>query len=227
MTKSFVWSHSSLNEYDTCPHRFYRKRVAKDVPDPPGEAALQGTEVHRQVEEYIMHGGQVPLNLPTYKAHADRLIKMRAQGWAVGAEKKMVFSEALTPSHYGAPDAWGVAIADVLAFKDDKALVVDWKTGKYRPDTGADQAARNAVAVFATLPQAQKVTTAFIYPNAGKSTVMEWERGLVHQYLRPTVVTLRKVNTSFETGAWPKTPNNLCRAWCPVLDCPHNGKVQG
>ncbi len=224
--KPFVWSHSSLNEYDTCPHRFYRKRVVKDVPDPPGEAALAGTAVHKQVEEYIMHGGMTPLNLPTYKVHADRLLTMRKNGWNVDTEKRLVFTKALTPSDYGQPGAWGVAIADVLAWRETRALVVDWKNGKYRPDTGADQAARNAIATFAHLPRVNTVTTTFIYPNANKSTVLTFEREKIDEYLKPTLTTLARVEASFATGGWPVTPNGLCRAWCPVVDCPHNGKFK-
>ena len=57
---SLVWSFSSLKTFQQCPKKYYHLKVAKDVKDTTGEAALYGTEMHLAAEEYIRDGKDLP-----------------------------------------------------------------------------------------------------------------------------------------------------------------------
>ena len=32
------------------------------------------------------------------------------------------------------------------------------------------------------------------------------------------------MESAFENDTWNPNPSGLCKAWCPVLECPHNGR---
>jgi hypothetical protein len=220
-THRFVWSHSSLDEYQTCPFKFYRKRIAKDIADPPGPEAELGTKIHKAMEDNVRDGTPVPPSLPTYAALAERV---RALPGDKHTELKMGIRLDLSGCDFFAQDVWGRAVADVLITVPgkDTAAVIDYKTGKYRGDNG--QAARNAVGVFANFPEVNHVTTAFVYPNEDKVAKMEFRRDQLQVILFPTYQILGNISWSFDHGNWPKRPSGLCKKWCPVLDCEHNGR---
>jgi hypothetical protein len=219
---TFVWSHSALSEYETCPHRFYRKRVAKDVVEPVGEHARVGLEVHSALEKAIK--GEEPFpedRLPTYAPYLKQVMALDGEKHA---ELKLGITSRLTGTAFDAPDVWGRAIVDVLVLIRNQPLaaVIDWKTGKPRGDTG--QAARNAAAVFCNFPNIKAVVTSFVYAQHGTKVVKQFRREELPAMLAPTYRVLSEVRWSFEHEAWPRRPSGLCRAYCPVLDCPHNGK---
>lgn len=219
---NFVWSHSALNEYETCPHKFYRKRVAKDIKDEPGEHALAGLEVHEALELAIKGEAPFPADrLPTYKLFLDQVMALDGEK---RAEVKLGITARLTGTDFYAPDVWGRAIVDVLVLMHDKPLaaVIDWKTGKPRGDTG--QAARNAAAVFCNFPEVKAVVTSFVYAQHNVKHVKSYRRQDLPAMLAPTYALLADIRWSFDHDSWPHRPSGLCRAHCPVLDCPHNGR---
>jgi len=40
----------------------------------------------------------------------------------------------------------------------------------------------------------------------------------------PFLDTIEQMKWSLQHDTWPAKPSGLCKAWCPVLSCPHNGK---
>jgi Protein of unknown function (DUF2800). len=58
-----AWSYSSIKTFDQCPKKYYHLKVAKDVKDIPGEAALYGTAVHEAAEHFVKDGTPIPEKL--------------------------------------------------------------------------------------------------------------------------------------------------------------------
>ena len=58
--KPFSWSYSSLDLYKTCPQKYYRLRVVKDIVEPESEAMRYGKELHKAAEDYIKLDTPIP-----------------------------------------------------------------------------------------------------------------------------------------------------------------------
>ena len=65
-----------------------------------------------------------------------------------------------------AKDVWVRGIIDIGVVGSERAYVLDWKTGKHRPDS--DQLKLFAALTFALYPWIESVVTDFIWLKAGK-----------------------------------------------------------
>ena len=81
-----------------------------------------------------------------------------------------------------------------------------------------------ALATFKHFPEIKIVKTGlfFVVCNAFiketyviKNEVTLWKKWL-EKY--------GKLEKALEVDVWNANPTGLCRAWCVVLECPHNGK---
>ena len=128
--KSFAWSHSALNSFETCPKRHYLVKVAKLVEEPETDDMNWGKRVHKAFEKYFKDDQQFSNIMSRYQKFAD-IFAERADGadeihvecqWALNADKQQ--------TGWFDKDAWVRAIADICILKGKKALVGHWKTGK-------------------------------------------------------------------------------------------------
>lgn len=55
--------------------------------------------------------------------------------------------------------------------------------------------------------------------DKGKQAMLTFEEAW-----EPFVNTIDQMKWSLQHDTWPAKPSGLCKAWCPVLSCPHNGK---
>lgn len=221
---TFVWSHSALDMYNTCPYQFYRIRVTKDVKKDYGEAADKGNKLHKILENYVNKDEPIPPHLETYQKLGDQV---KALPGVKFPELRLCMSADLEPVEWTGvwnlgPGAWGVSIADVLIYDalnaPDTAVVIDYKTGKYRGDDG--QPARLALATFANY-DVDIVKAIFVYTEYNKIAPYVYYREELPIIIEPTLRILTAMKWSAEKGAWPKRESGLC-AWCAVIDCPNN-----
>lgn len=220
MSKPLIHSHSSLKQYETCPFRFYRQRIVKDVADTQSEAGAYGEQMHKALELRVRDGTPLPPNFATYEplcAFVD----------AVPGEKhcelKLSITKDLQPVQFFDKRGWLRGVIDVLVLQERKAVIIDWKTGKYR---GADlsQAQRNVATVFVHYPHIDFISTRFVYVQDRKIDQGGFYRHDMDHILTPTITTAADIEWSIANNAWPCRPSGLCRQWCPVTDCKHYGK---
>jgi len=150
-----AWSFSSLKTFTTCPKKFYHAKVAKDVKEPEGEAALYGKEVHSVAEFYVRDGKPIPAKFDFIKPALDSLIKIPGDKHC---EFKVALTESLEPCDFFDKECWFRGVADLLIINEEKgeARVIDYKLGKSRyADLG--QLELMALAVFKIFP---KITVA-------------------------------------------------------------------
>ena len=57
---SVQWSYSSLKTFQQCPKKYYHLKIAKDIVDQGGEAAVYGTLVHKAAEDYVRDSVPIP-----------------------------------------------------------------------------------------------------------------------------------------------------------------------
>lgn len=137
--KPTAWSFTALSDFENCPKQFYHKRVAKDVKEEMGDAALWGDNVHKFFEYSIMAYQGLPIeaaeatailqgaetDFATYKPYLEAVLSLPAD--ELFAERQYAITKHLVPCDWFAKDVWCRGIIDVLAIKGSKAYALDWK----------------------------------------------------------------------------------------------------
>lgn len=211
--KAPSWSFSSLTSFETCAKRYYHIKVAKDVLDVPGDAATWGQQVHKHLEDRALTGTVLPQSL----AHLEAVISpvLSAPGEPL-VEHQMAVTRDLKPTGWFAKDAWCRGIVDlgVVTPSGRSALLLDWKTGKRKPEN--DQLMLFAGLSFAHRPELMKVQTAFVWLKDGKVDKKQFVRDdvpAIWQHFMPRVLRLERAYTE---ANFPPSPSGLCRKYCPV-----------
>lgn len=235
MARPLPWSYSALNKFTTCPHQYYETKVLKNFIDAPGEAAIWGTYVHKQIEDLVVEGKTLPDNCQVYRDQVVNTIFERIRPMntleetdiQILAEVKLALDTKVEPADWS--DRWGGCIIDLLKIERDVAACYDWKTGKVKPST---QLKLNALFVFYHYPQVNTVHTSFEWLN---KSVPEWRPNTRDTFTRDQMPAmwnsfmgdLKQYSQAFRTDTWQKRPSGLCKNWCAVTSCEHNGQYSG
>lgn len=203
-------SYSALKMWLTCPAQFRAKYVDRTWPAEADTPALRrGREVHAVLEAAVRNGYAVPearLGIWLPPGLIDQLHKGRAV-----AEAGLGITEDGRPCRPDAPDAWLIGYIDVLMAVQGDALLLDWKTGKPRPDPlQAD--------VYATLLRAHD-------PQLAVQFVWVFLEARVVESIDVDMNAERRVRSIAAQALAPQEyepkPSFAC-AWCPLVACQHN-----
>jgi hypothetical protein len=104
------------------------------------------------------------------------------------------------------------------------ALIVDWKYSKIIED--CIQLALFAQLFFSKFPEIDKVRTKFVWLKDGIETVEDFERKEMCDLWAAMLPRVEAFKEAYDNIDYPKTKNGLCRNYCPVTTCEHNGKYQ-
>lgn len=219
MSKPFAWSHSALDQYNTCPHRYYKTRVSKEVVEPETPAILWGNRVHKMMEDSIRDNTPLPEEGWSFQKVLDSLKKIPG---TIEAERKFAIDRKFNPVEFLGPDAWCRCITDVFILNGPIACAFDWKTGKIKYDFR--QLELNALLIFAHYPEVMEVKAAYIWLKHKELTKATFKREETKwdKYLSQVGF----MENSFVNNFWPKRKSGLCRDWCPVHTCQYNGKYK-
>jgi CRISPR/Cas system-associated exonuclease Cas4 (RecB family) len=206
-------SFSSIKMFENCPLRYYHQRILKTVVDQGGEASIHGERIHKFIEERLKgtatqeHIEDI-MNLEPVIAS----IKAVAEGGELGVEQQLTLTAELTPTQWFAKDAWIRSILDVMVIKGSTAMVLDWKTGKRRPDW--TQLELFALQVFAHHPEVNKVTTGFIWTKELATDKETYHRDGSDKLWAKLLTRIHRIEQAAEQNVWPAKPSGLCN-YCP------------
>lgn len=221
-TKPIKHSHSGLNTFETCAHKFYRERVLRDIQSTQGEAALWGDTVHKGIEDWLQATDDTPL--PAFlEEYIDLLAKVRTLSGTRYIECQGAVRRDWTACDYDHPHVYFRGKIDLVLDRGDEALVLDWKTGKSRYGT-KQQDGQYAALIFALWPDVQVVKTRWVYLVENKIVSSEFRRDQEAQLRALVDSPARQVEHAAKTGIWPRKSSGLCKKFCDVLDCPYNGR---
>jgi hypothetical protein len=220
MAKPLPWSFSSLNKFVTCPNQYCETKVLKNFKDEPGETALWGTYVHDCIEDAVNTGAAMPDNTKVYGPQI-----WSAMNGITGAkaEVELALDNKFEPCEWD--KAWVRGIIDLLKFDRDEALAIDWKLGKIKPDS--KQLKLFALLVFYHYPQMNIVHTSFEWLQFKQHTRETFTRDQIPQLWEVFVGDLGQYARAFKTDTWQKRPSGLCKNYCAVTSCEHNGGWSG
>jgi hypothetical protein len=211
-------SYSSIKLFENCPLRYYRQRIVKDVSDPGGEASIYGERIHEALELRLTQNQKLPPEAAQYEELCEA-IERNVRDHTIYIEKELTLNENLEPTGWWDSDAWLRSKLDVLIDKGDKAVVMDWKTGKKRADQFQMQIF--AVQVFKHFPDVQEVLTSLIWLKDGSSTTHFYSRTHANELWSEIIGRIRRIHAAAEADIWPARPSGLC-PYCPARhDCDH------
>lgn len=208
------WTYSQLDSFESCPKKFYHLKVVRDVVEPPSVHTEWGTRVHSAFEDFINKGDALPEGMTQWQALANKLAALPGQKLT---EVKFAIDCSFQPTEW--KGSWSRGIADLLVVHNDKAAVLDYKTGKRKPSEQLDLYANY---VFHHYPEVNKVTTGFVWLKDKRIDWKPVERASLSITWQAILPRVRKLESAYERDSWPARPSGLCNGWCPVTSCSFN-----
>ena len=217
------WALSKIKAFQQCPKQFYHEKVLNQYPFKETEATLYGTAFHEAAETYIRDGGELD---PRFSYAKGALDALNAKEGDKLCEIKMGLTEDLEACSFWSRNVWFRGIADLLILNNDKKLawVIDYKTGKSAKYADKGQLELMALATFKHYPEVETVRAGLLFVVSNDlikdNYTIEQEETMWTKWLSK----YSDMETAFENDTWNPNPSGLCKAWCPVLECPHNGR---
>ena len=221
MSSAGAWSYSKMKGFETCPKQYYHVTVLKEHPFKETDATRYGNEFHKAAELFIKDGTPIPGKFAQY---TDILEALRDRPGEKHCELKLGLTESLDPCGFFDAQVWFRGVIDLLILNDDVAYVVDYKTGKSARYADPDQLELMALMVFEHFPQVKKVSAGLVFVIAEEFITHDYGLDDRDDRWGRWYQRYAAMEKAHETGVFNPRPSGLCRAHCPVLECPHNGQ---
>lgn len=206
-----AWSYSALTAFETCPRRFELTRVTRKVKEPQTEATVWGNKVHKALEDFARSGKPLTPDLEKYAKYVNKILSY--EGKKV-VEERVALDRNFRQTTWMAKDVWVRGIIDIGVVGSEKAYLLDWKTGKRRPDS--NQLKLFAALAFAMYPWIDKVVTGFIWLKSGEFDKEVFTRDQLPEIWNEFMPRLARVAIAYDQDKWTPKPSGLCKNWCPV-----------
>lgn len=217
----FAWSYSSLDLFKQCPHKYFRLKVKKDVKEPYSQHLVYGNELHKAAENFVRDNTPLPEKFAFAK---EALEVLRGREGQHLCEHRMGLTRDLEPCGFSDAAVWWRGIADLLTLQGDRAYIVDYKTGASSKYADTKQLEILALAVFKHFPYVQRIKAGLLFVNANDFVPTSFEADQQTVRWEQWIEDASRLEQSIKLDVWNPRPNFTCKAWCPVLDCTHNGK---
>jgi hypothetical protein len=109
-----------------------------------------------------------------------------------------------------------------MKINEDRCIIVDWKFGKRKEDFTQLRLFVAFVSIFQ--PQIKHFTVGFYWANQRKFTWLKVERSEVIEVWNELLPRIARLEHAIQTTDFPATESGLCKNYCPVFSCPHNGR---
>ena len=216
-----AWSYSRVNSFKQCPKKYYHLYVKKDVKDTGSVATRYGTLVHTAAEEYIKDGKDLPKKYDFMQRTLDAFNNIEGDKHCeirLGVAK---YDDAYEPTKFFAKDVWYRGIADLLILNEDKAYLIDYKTGKSANYADTKQLDLLAGAVFINFPEVKKIKSALSSVVCNKFIAKEHTADMYKSYINVFDELLERIEVAAKEDVWNAVEGGLCK-FCPVTSCEHN-----
>jgi len=145
------FSHSSISTYEDCPFKYKLTRI-QHLSEPTGPAAERGKRIHKEFEEAF---SGLPLTTAELEPWLDFIGDIKSYYTIVLPEHDVGIRRDWSACGFSDSDVWLRGQIDLLAIKDNKARIIDWKTGKERDYE--KQLRLYATLVFALYPEVDTI----------------------------------------------------------------------
>lgn len=218
-----AWSYSSLKLFDICPRKYEAERITKEVPFTDTTATIYGKEFHLACEEFIRDGKPLDPRFEWMRGKLETLNKLPGDKHCelkLGVKKE---DGRLVACDFFDAEVWFRGVADLVIVDGAKGYVLDYKTSKSSKYADLKQIALMSAALFLKFPQLERIKGALLFAVAEDLVRAEYTRENALNIFADLHETLALREVSYYTNVFNEKPNGLCRKWCGVLSCPHNG----
>lgn len=221
MSGAGAWSYSKMSSFETCPKQYYHVTVLKEHSFKETKETRYGNEFHKAAEQFIRDGTPLPGKFSQYGKAMDAIAALPGEKHC---ELKLGVTEDLKPCKFFGRNVWLRAIVDFLSIDGDTAYVVDYKTGKSARYADPDQLELMALAAFVHYPQVKKVKAGLLFVVAGAFIKEVYDADSREMRWSDWYQRYADLEKAHRNEVFNPRPSGLCRAHCPVLECPHNGR---
>lgn len=235
-TKPFAWSFSALDQFETCARKYYETKITKKFSDPAGPEGKWGLDVHKAMADRIEKGRALPEGMQQFERWIDwAMINSNRTEVVTKVEHKLAITANMQPCEYfdRSVPVWYRTVADVLKVRLPHMRIIDWKTGKFKPDT--DQLLLTAACAFVHFPQVEQALCQFVWLKNDVPTELRGPEGLpvsemmftrkdlpfLWQRMLPRVAEMQQ---AYLTSEYKPNPSGLCKRHCTVTTCQYHGK---
>ena len=217
-----AWSYSALKTFQSCPKKYYHLKVVKDFKESPSEIMLYGVDAHKAAELYISDGVDIPGKYEFMRKQLDTLKNLEGDKHC---EYKFGLTRDMQPCGFFDKEVWLRGAIDLLIInaKTGTARMIDYKFGKSK-NADISQLQLMSLAVFKLFPQVTKVKAGLLFCPEDKMIPTQYRSDDAPKMWMDWLPEVSRLESAYETGVWNPVPSGLCKAWCPVVSCAHNGK---
>lgn len=217
------WSFSRYSDYRLCPAKFKYKHLDK-LQEPKNPAMERGDLIHKLAEKFIK--GMLPAKLPPeLKLFGPEFKELRAMFKKI-SQSMVVEDSWATTKDWGETtwndwaNCWLRLKVDCAFHDDDVTLrIVDWKTGKFRPEKNeeyVEQLELYALVALLFHEHIQRVIPELAYLDEGSTYPSGSTDEAALVFTRDDIPRLkqlweRRVGPMFRDTIFAPRPNNLCR----------------
>lgn len=217
--KEFSWSFSRLNKFEQCGLQHYEIDVLKNYREKPNEQMAWGDSVHQAMHGALARSQPLPDSMRGYQPWVDRV---KAGPGVLLVEQKYAITRQFSPTGYFANNCWYRGIGDAVRIDGPVGLVLDWKTGKVKPESV--QLMLMAQCLFSYFPEVQKVRSEFVWLQHDSTTPEVYDRRDMATHWATLMPRVNALETATKTGQFHPHPSGLCKNHCPVQKCIYWGK---
>lgn len=212
------WSFSSLNDFNNCPRAYQLKRVTKECVQKETEAMRHGTIQHEHLEFRMRDKKVLPPELEWFEQYA---AKIDASYGGIITEQSVGLTRGLQPTGFFSDDVWCRGKLDLTVRYGDRSVVLDWKTGKRKPDS--DQLMLFAAFEMADRPFIGEVRTGYVWLKDKAIDSETFTRDDVPRIWGHFIPKVERLERAYREDEWPARPSGLC-GWCPakLTQCKHS-----
>jgi PD-(D/E)XK nuclease superfamily len=218
--RKLVHSFSSLNQYESCPHRYGEQYYYKRIKWAGNKGTWKGDAAHEALEKRVGQGKALPEEMAHYEPFAQPFDTL-PDTVHLRCEHRYGITADGRSCDFFANDVFLRGKVDVSVVTPDftKAMVTDWKTNKTVWDKPFELEV-SALYLKAAHPTLEVVLGSYVWlehNKLGKQHDLSdfrftWNKVLTHH---------AQIQADAKAGAFEKKPGPLC-AWCPVKSCEHN-----
>ena len=204
-----AWSYSRLKLWEQCPLQAKLQHLDK-LGGPPGPPLLRGTEIHALAEAYVK-APKAPKVLPPALLKFAEDFKTLRKARNRQTELEVALTSTWSPTTWFGADAWLRAKIDCIAVSRDgtEARIIDYKTGKVRPDDVA-QLGLYAILAYILTPGLERVEAELWYLDHGEPINRAYVPGDIPNLKRAWEA---RVKPMFADQTFAPTQNWGCK-WC-------------
>lgn len=232
----FSWSLTSLQDFENCPHCYAEKRYYKRVQDKPFDAQDWGNRLHKTAEDYAKHLQRCaesnnlaktdifePELLAIVKPYCDA-IAAAAKGGELHIEHELALTRDLKPcSSTDWNNCWYRGKSDVSLKKGTTMYVYDFKSGKKKDDPTQLELMCACEAILD--PTIENFEGRYIWlKDKSVSPAVTLTRADLKGVWSSILGRVKRMMDAWDAEIFPQRTSGLCKAYCPVLTCPHNGR---